>query len=208
MKTTLEFNVPEKVPEKDDAALAFLQKMEISTQAGLIGAVKAAAAIKKDAVDIKKELDWHTEPLKEAESRLRARFKPALDSRDACEKTVKEKIAGYVQGQEDKKQATLKEAEKATQVGDPSACTALIARSSGFEVPKVPGLSLRKSEVIELKDPEAFVAYAVSAKRFDLLQPNMDAVKALAKANLLNGAPGVKISTKVTPVITVAKVGK
>lgn len=61
--------------------------------------------------------------------------------------------------------------------------------------PKIAGVSTRKTWTAEVIDQAAFIAWACEAKRFDLLLPNNEVLKALAKG-LREAAsmPGVKFS--------------
>jgi hypothetical protein len=191
--------------ESEDArrSLELVERMEIAKDPELRTAVGWVAEVKDRLNAVEDRRKKIVEPLKEALSEVDALFKPALDLLKSAEKTIKGKVSDYTDQQTAKRHKLLSAAGDAN---DSAKTEKLIAEADEYNLPKVPGMSLRHSIDIEVFDPEKAMLWCVENERWDLLQVNVKALKALAKAEGSPMPAGVLVTPKTTVAITVDKV--
>ena len=179
--------------------LAHITKMEIADGVELRFAVGVVAEIKEKRAAVDGQRRRFTDPAQAIVDEANAFFRPALDSLAACEAIIKTKVVDF-----DAWQAARRD-ELLIAVGKGKA---ELAEADACIVPKVPGMSLRRSMRIEVTDARAAIEWCIANKRLELLQLNEKAIKALAKAANGHGLeiPGVTVRTSATVAITVAKV--
>lgn len=208
-KKKTEINLPEMKIVADTAneeaqdaekALSFINKMSITNQADLKFAVGVVAEVKERANAVEEKKKTFTDPLKQVIKDLDAFFKPALDSLKMAEANLKEHIASFHERAEETRRNLILEAGK-----NPEKAAALIKEADTHIIEKIDGLSVRSNIAIAISDAGGAVQWCAQNGRWDLLQLNEKAIKAIAK----EGAtlpPGVVAVPNSTIAITVDKV--
>ncbi len=186
--------------------LDHIRKMKIATHPEMKAAVGFAAEIKEKHAAVNAQRQKFTDPAQDIIDEANAFFSPALRSLAACEVALKAEIVDH-----DLRMSTRRD-ELLDAMSEPynnaEDRSEMMAEADACIVPKVPGLSMRRSVEVKVADEAAALAWCVENNRFELLQLNEKAIKALAKATNGRGpdVPGVTVARTSTAAITVAKV--
>lgn len=181
--------------------LDHIRKMEITTHPEMRFAVGIAAEIKEKHASVDTQRRGFVEDAKAIIDRANAFFGPALKSLVECEKVLKAKVVGY-----DLRMATQRDGLLDRLAAEPE----LADEADACIVPKVPGLSMRRSVKVAITNESAAIAWCIANDRLELLQLNEKAIKALAKATGGRGIdiPGVAVERTSTAAITASKVDR
>ncbi len=196
--------------EKEDAArsLDYIKRLNVQDQKSLEEAVRYVAEVKKSTDMVDERRRGFTSALQQIITDVNDFFRPPLADLTAAEKEIKKKIGTYAQGVEEKRFELVARAGVSLRKGDKDDGEMLLEDAEKFEIQKVPGLSVRKGQELEVTDPKGAVAWCIDNGRTDLLVLNDKALKALLKAEALpEEMPGVTVKPKATVVITASKVG-
>ena len=182
-------------------ALIFIERIEITDQERLRGAVQVAAELKdrSDVADAKRR-SW-VDPLNAVVTDINKTFRPLLESLKKGESILKSKIVEYSNRLEIKRSCLLEEAGKSDNAD------ALLKEADRCISDKVPGLAIKSSWDGEVIDPDRIIKWAIANNRLDLLLPDAKALKAQTKARGMDPKiDGWKAYPKSSVAITVSKV--
>ncbi len=196
--------------EVEEAAqyLDHIRNMEITTHPEMKFAVGVTAEIKERHAAVDAQRRKFTDPAQVVIDEANAFFNPALNSLAECEKVLKAEIVAYDLRMSARRDDLLETAGLAAACGNKSEAEQHLENADACIVPKVAGLSMRRSVEVKVTDEAAALAWCVENNRFELLQLNEKAIKALAKASNGRGpdVPGVSVTRTSGAAITVAKV--
>lgn len=164
--------------------LANVQQIQIVDQASLDWTGLLLAEVKTKAKELDAELKSFTKPHREAEAKVRAWFKPALDAAAALETALKAKIGAYHLAQAKAQQAALQAAAAEFQAGNTAAGTMALA-AVPETVAATKGVGVRVVEKFQVVNPDLVPREACS--------PDPDKIKALRA--LGREIPGVEFYT-------------
>lgn len=194
--------------EEANQYLEHIRKMDLTTVPEIQFAVGVVAEIKEKHAAVDEQRHKFIDPAQRIIDEANGLFKPALKSLKECEAVIKEKLVAVDGNWRKKRDELIAKSGEAGAVGDAGQAEALMSEADAHLIPKVPGLSFRRSVAVDVRDPAAAVRWCIDNHRSDLLQLNEKAVKALAKASDGQGVdiPGVAITPSATVAITVKDV--
>lgn len=194
--------------EEASEALAHIEPMTIESQADLRFAVALAAEVKERAAAVDAKRVKITDAARLIIDEVDKLFKPAVASLVKCEKLIKDKIVAYDVGLAVKRERLLTEASEAAKEEHDEDAGELLKLADACVPEKIKGLSLRRSTKVEIVDAQSAIDWCVANGRWELLQINERAIKALAKASSYAGVriPGVNVAPSTVAAITVGEV--
>ncbi|NIQ90991.1 MAG: hypothetical protein GWM98_04580 [Nitrospinaceae bacterium] len=135
--------------------------------------------IRKEEVDTKRRS--FTDPLRDTIDRINAEFKPAIEALEMAEKTMKGKIASWIESCHNARDAALEKVGKAKNLS-PEKQDEMIEKAEAKLPPKISGMSVRESWIGIVSSEKILKDWIIKNKRWDLILINKKALLALTKA--------------------------
>lgn len=190
--------------EQTEQSAHLVDDMNVADNDSLETAARWLAAIKSSRKEIDAKRKSFVKPLQDVVKDLNGFFKPALNSLDAMEKSIKSKITQHIETALEQRNKLLDSVKTETKA---ERKTEIIQVASKLEPKIIEGITYREQWTGEVEDFAKIVDWGIENKRADLLQPNKTVLESLTAAHRKDiGVPGWRAYLKRIVVVNSANV--
>lgn len=170
--------IAEADSDEAKAVVEFVTNAELQSASDLQTFVQWIAEIKTKAKEIDEKRKSFTKQLRNVIKDIDGFFKPALDALTIAENSAKSRIKSFTAQSEIKQAELLKSMDVKL---NPKERKAIMKKAEALEVPKIPGLQIRKTWNGEITDPIKLMDWAIENDAKEILRLDEKALVDLTK---------------------------